>query len=295
MTTRQRIAELDRVIDKQRLWAGWARTAAGTTMSGFDGVTPGAFAQIVEEELDRLANEVRDGRYRPEPLRTYRRTIGGKVRVFGVASVRDRVLQQAARAALRPWLDDRQADSSFAYLRGRGWLDALSEVEQARSEGLRWLYRFDIRNYFESISHRLLTERLVDDLGSVDVAALLVSWVPCWLVRGNVMRVPSAGITLGLPIAPTLANHFLSEFDRAVSSYCGRLVRYADDGCVLCGTREEAELAQATVTELLSALDLEPNPQKSRVTSFGDGFAYLGFNFQGDSARPAHGSQFRLP
>lgn len=282
-------------MDRQRLWAGWARTAAGTTMSGFDGVTPGAFAQQVEGEIDLLAREVVDGLYRPEPLRTYRRTIGGKDRMFGVASVRDRVLQQAAKAALRPWLDDHQADSSFAYLRGRGWLDALSEVEKARNQGLVWVYRFDIKKYFESISHRLLTERLVDDLQSIDVAALLVSWVACRLVRGNVMRIPEAGVALGLPIAPTLANHFLSEFDRAVSSHCGRLVRYADDGCVLCPSEREAELAQATIVELLAALELEPNVAKSEVTSFADGFSYLGFDFRGDSARPVRGSQFKLP
>jgi len=118
---RPRRASLEDMTKQDRLWAAWAKTAAGSRMAGFDGVTPDVFARRLDQELRSLADDIVSLRYRPEPLRTYRRQIGGKKRVFGVASVRDRVAQQAARLTLRPWLDDRQADSSFAYLRG-GWL-----------------------------------------------------------------------------------------------------------------------------------------------------------------------------
>ncbi|MDH3192881.1 MAG: hypothetical protein OEM40_01045 [Acidimicrobiia bacterium] len=79
---------------------------------------------------------------------------------------------------------------------------------------MRYVYRFDIRRYFESIYHGLLTEQLVRDLGSVEVASLLISWMACPMVRGNVIRSSNCGLALGMPIAPTLANHFLADFDR---------------------------------------------------------------------------------
>ncbi len=286
---------LQAVTAQDRLWAGWAKTAAGSSMAGFDGITPSDFARRLDQELPRLTTDILNGTYRPEPLRTYRRKIGGKDRIFGVSAVRDRVAQQATRFSLRPWLDDRQADSSFAYLRGRGWLDALRGIEDARNAGLRHIYRFDIKQYFESIDHSLLASQLVDDLGCVEVAALLLSWVSCPTVRGNVVRPAERGLALGMPIAPTLANHFLSEFDRAIEAHSGRLVRYADDGCVLCPDAASATTAQAIVTELLAALHLAPNPTKSTVTSFDHGFSFLGFTFQGNQSRPHRGSHFDAP
>jgi hypothetical protein len=114
-------------------------------------------------------------------------------------------------------------------------------------------------------------------------------------VRGNYVRAVAKGLALGMPIAPTMANHFLRDFDRAVSQHCGRLVRYADDACIMCSTAREAQMAEQLVTELLGALELRPNPAKSCQTSFDEGFRFLGFRFQGDAARPERRSQFDAP
>ena len=270
------------MTDLTRLYGAWARVANGTRMPGTDGVSLGRFGRNVRAELERLATLIGGGEYQAQPLRVYERKIGDRRRVFAVPTVRDRVAQRAALEVLRRKLDADQSEASFAYRKGRSWLGALRLVEECRDLGLTWVVRADIRNYFESIDHDLLEQRLCRSVNSSDMVALIMGWVKAPMLGDNGLIERSTGVPLGAPISAALANHFLADFDSAINGEWGVLVRYADDLVVACPQRDWAYKAGGRVLDELAALRLEHHPDKSYIASFDSGFSFLGWNFVGD-------------
>ena len=92
----------------------------------------------------------------PQPLRLVLANRAGKVRHRGVPTVADRVAQRAFLQVCGPQLEAARAEVSFAYRRGRSWVDALARAGRCRAQGLRWVFRTDIADFFGSVEHDLL-------------------------------------------------------------------------------------------------------------------------------------------
>lgn len=252
-------------------------------MAGVDGVTTERFGRDLVTALSRVSDALRSRTYEPQPLLrlTIRERIG-KERRLGVPTVRDRVVQRAFLSVLGGRLRAASTDASFAYRRGRSWLDALRRAEECRDAGLRWVYRADIEAFFETIDHRLLAGRVARLCRDDEAERIVMDWATAPVVTPDGIEWPAAGVPQGAPISPALANHFLSPFDEAVDGRRGRLVRFADDLAVFCADVDTAECARADVESALAALRLRPNPSKSYVSSFDRGFSFLGWVFFGE-------------
>lgn len=135
------------------------------------------------------------------------------------------------------------AEASFAYRKGRSWLDALRKAERCRDQGLRWVYRADIEAFFDRISHEQLAVALADCLAEPAAASLALAWASAPVVTDNGVEARSVGVPQGAPVSPVLANVVLAGFDRVVDGRWGRLVRYADDMAVFCGDAHSVRMA----------------------------------------------------
>ncbi len=275
-----------RIHQRSALYSAWGRVVRGTEMPGADGVSLSRFGHDLDGHIERLRSTLADRTYRPGPLRTFERSAGGRRRVFAVPTVRDRVAQRAALDVLARRLGRTEHADSFAYRRGTGWTDALRRVAAHRDDGLRWVYRFDIERFFESIPHGQLEEALLRSLVSPPVVELLMRWVSAPVVTADGMEQPSVGVPMGTAIASALANHYLTPLDLGVDSPTSRVVRYADDLVVACSDLDAALQAQVRAECILTRLGLRPNPAKSYVSSFDRGFGFLGWVFHGDGGWP---------
>jgi group II intron reverse transcriptase/maturase len=266
------------MAEPRALWAAWARVAAGSGMPGADGLSVADFAASLGPRLDRLADQLAGGEYEPRPLRLVTIQRGGRRRALGLPTVRDRVAQRAFLEVCREQLDADAVEVSFAYRRGRSWLDALAAAERHRDEGRRAVLRTDIADYFARIRHDLLLAALPQALGT-DGGRLVDGWVraPVLTEYGIVPR--THGIPEGAPVSPALANIYLRSFDAAVHRNPGELVRYADDIAVFCTGTEQAVEAARTVAGALAGLGLAMNQEKTYISSFGRGFTFLGWVF----------------
>jgi RNA-directed DNA polymerase len=130
------------------LWASWARVAAGTSVPGVDGVTPASFGRELPGQLDELRDELLGGRYQSSPLRSLTINKNGRRRRLGLPTVRDRIVQRALLRVEDRALGGADAESSFAYRRGRSWVDALQRAAEYRDRGLRVVARADVREFF---------------------------------------------------------------------------------------------------------------------------------------------------
>ncbi|WP_131787813.1 reverse transcriptase domain-containing protein [Protofrankia symbiont of Coriaria ruscifolia] len=270
---------LDRMARESTLWGSWARVAAGSAMAGADGIGVETFGRQLGVRLDHLAEQLRTRTYEPQPLRLMTITRGGKRRRLGLPTVRDRVTQRAFLEVCGKRLDASSAEVSFAYRRGRSWLDALAQAERCRDAGLRTVLRADIAEFFREIDHELLADALNQTITDPEAAALARAWASAPLLTEYGVVDRDRGVPEGAPVSPALANLYLRGFDKAVHGRRGHLVRYADDLAVFCPDEDAALAAAADVDAALTSLRLRTNPGKTYVSTFDTGFSFLGWVF----------------
>jgi len=194
------------------------------------------------------------------------------VRLLSIPSIADRVVQTAAAQVLTPLLDAGFSEASFGYRPGRSVQQAVRRGDFLRRDGYRWVVDADIDDYFASVPH----ERLLERLGRAVKDERVVDLVARWL---DAASETDRGLPQGAPISPLLANLYLDEVDDAIEATGVRLVRFADDFLILCRDEAAAEDAREHVADLLAAQGLRLDPAKTRIAGFEDSVRFLGHLF----------------
>ncbi len=253
--------------------------------AGADRQTVAHFARHAEEELSRLAEQMSDGTYRPQPGRRawLPKPGSSEKRPLGIPAVRDRTVQGALRHVLEPIFETEFAEHSYGFRPGRGAKDALRRVDTLLKAGHVWVVDADLKSYFDTIPHdrlmRLVQERVADGR----VLALVESFLCAGVLEENKGWQPTeCGTPQGGVISPLLANLYLNPLDHQMAQAGWEMVRYADDFVILCRTEAEAQTALAEVRAWVSEAGLTLHPEKTRVVdaSVPGGFDFLGYHFE---------------
>ena len=305
------------VSDRRTLDYAWRRMArnAGSKTPGTDGVGRIQVEQRsggVERFLDEIEAELRDGTYRPQPVR--QRWIPkpgkpGRFRPLGIPTLKDRLVQMALKFVLEPIFEADFYPTSFGFRRGRSTHDAIATIQRQVNPG-RWgdtrvtyVIEGDIKGCFDNIDHHRLMERVRRRITDRKVLRLVLAFLRAGIMVESTVRHPVAGTPQGGIISPLLSNIMLTAIEeryrrwtpgpyetvtsatqrRARDYNSGKatfyMVRYADDFVVLVsGPRAAAEAEKdALATFLREELRLELSPEKTLITDIREGFDFLGY------------------
>lgn len=281
MTTGRRKVHslIDKVWDLRNLEAAWKRVKANQGCPGSDGQSLERFEADLATNLKALADELRENRYQPRPvLRKMIPKASGGERPLGIPAVRDRVVQAALMQKLAPIFEPLFSERSYGFRPGRGTKDALRRLWRDLREGHCWVVDADIRAFFDSVCHELLIDFVAEEVSDGRVLALIRRFLHNGVLEDGRIREVEKGTPQGGVLSPLLANLYLHKLDQRMAALGVRMVRYADDFVLVARTRREAEVALASVGEILTSLHLELHPTKTRVVHVREGFDFLGFH-----------------
>jgi group II intron reverse transcriptase/maturase len=274
---------VDKIYQRTNLKLAWKRVKANRGAGGIDGVTIKEFEKDLEANLERLHQELREGRYQPQPVRRLgipKRSDPGKTRLLGIPSVFDRICQQALVNRIEPIFEEVFDASSFGYRKGRQTKDALRKIWRELEEGNEWIVDADLKDYFGSVDHEKLLALVAQRISDGRVLKLIQQMLEAGYVEQGSLFPTTRGTPEGGVVSPCLSNVLLTPFDKEMRRKGYRLTRWADDWVVTCRTRSEAEQALATATKILQKLGVTLNAKKTRIVNIKQGFEFLGFKIK---------------
>ena len=280
---------MDKVYAPANLAAAWKRVRSNRGAAGVDGQSVARFERDAERYLDELHRELRDGTYRPSPVR--RRYIPkpgtAKKRPLGIPTVRDRIVQTALRHVIEPLWEVKFADQSYGFRPGRGCKDALRRVQSLLRDGWKWVVDADIQSFYDTIDHGRLLAEVAKEVADGKVLGLIEALLGQPVMEATAKWTPEEGIPQGSTVGPLFANVYLHPLDKAMARIGWEVTRYADDLVILCRNEGEARAALRRLREETAKLGLTLHPEKTRVVNVRqEGFDFLGYRFEGKRLQP---------
>ena len=175
-----------------------------------------------------------EGDYVPAPVR--RKEIpkpGDGVRLLGIPTVLDRMIQQAITQILTPIFDPGFSENSYGFRPGRSAKEAVTKAREYIEGGYKWVVDIDLARYFDTVNHDKLMSLVARKVKDKRVLTLIRSYLVSGVMINGVVVEADEGFAQGGPLSPLLSNIMLDELDKELEKRGHKFCRYADDSRLL--------------------------------------------------------------
>ena len=271
---------LEKILDRNNLNLAYKRVKANKGSHGVDGMNVDEPLPFLKQNGELIKQSILEGTYHPKPVRRVEipKPDGG-IRLLGIPTVLDRVIQQAIAQILSPIFEEKFSDSSYGFRPGRNAKQAIAKCKQYIEEGYTWTVDIDIANYFDTVNHDKLIRLIWQTVKDGRVISLIRKYLNSGVMANGVIVETEQGTPQGGNLSPLLANIMLNELDRELEGRGLKFCRYADDINIYVKSQKAAERVMQSITKFIEdKLKLKVNKEKSTVDRPWK-LKFLGFSF----------------
>ena len=257
---------------------------------GIDGVRIADFEANLDEELSQLQQELSNWTYQPSPVRRVEITKpGGKgMRLLGIPTVRDRVVQATLKLLLEPIFDPHFSPNSYGFRPGRSQHQAVEAAQRMVNSGKPYGVDIDLSKFFDRIHHDRLIARMGEKVTDKRILRLVGLMLRSGIMINGVVIPSQEGAMQGGPLSPLLSNIVLDELDQELEKRGLEFCRFADDCNLFVKSQKAAERVMEKVSQFIEKkLKLKVNQEKSQV-ALSDKVKFSGFTVVNGTIAIAH-------
>ena len=272
---------LELILRKDNLNMAYKQVKSNKGSGGIDGMQVDELLPYLRENQETLIQELRDGKYKPNPVRRVEipKETKGEFRKLGVPTVVDRVIQQAIIQELTPIYEEQFSNNSFGFRPKRGAHDALRQCQKNVNDGYVYVVDMDLEKFFDTVCQSKLVEVLSRTIKDGRVVSLIHRYLNAGVIANGLFERTEIGMPQGGPLSPLLSNIMLNELDKELERRGHRFVRYADDCMIFCKSKKSVERTLENIIPFIEEkLFLRVNRKKTEVAHISK-VKYLGYSF----------------
>jgi RNA-directed DNA polymerase len=271
---------LEQILSPTNLNRAYKRVKSNDGSGGIDKMEVESLGDYLVSNKEKLMQSILGGTYRPNPVRRVEiPKEGKKMRMLGIPTVVDRVVQQAITQILSPIYEKQFSRNSYGFRPKRNAHQALNQCKDYITAGYKYAVDMDLEKFFDTVNQSKLIEILSRTVKDGRVISLIHKYLNAGVVVRNKLEETIDGVPQGGPLSPLLSNIMLNELDKEIERRRHRFVRYADDMVILCKSKRSAERVLMNIIPFIeNKLFLRVNKEKT-VVAYISKIKFLGYSF----------------
>ena len=271
---------LEKVLARDNMLEAMYKVIRNKGSHGVDNMKVDELREHVINTWSTVKSKLLEGKYNPSPVRRVEipKPDGG-IRLLGIPTVQDRMIQQAIAQALNEIYEPIFSESSYGFRPGRGAKDAIKKSEEYINQGNMWVVDMDLEKFFDKVNHDILVRKLEKRIKDQRLIKLIRKYLESGVLINGIKVSSEEGTPQGGPLSPLLANIMLDDLDKELEKRGHKFCRYADDCNIYVKSKRAGERVMKSITNIIEKeLKLKVNRNKSNVDLVSER-KFLGFSF----------------
>jgi group II intron reverse transcriptase/maturase len=271
---------IEDVLNPRNVMRAYRQVVKNKGSAGVDGMTVKELYAHLTKNRTQIETNIRNGKYLPQPI------LGveipkdkGKIRLLGVPTVTDRMLQQAVGQVLAIKFEVEFEDYSYGFRPNKNAQQAVLKALGYINSGYHHIVDIDLKTFFDEVDHCLLLQILYRKVKCPLTMRLIRKWLRAPILIDGKLTKRRKGAPQGSPLSPLLSNIMLHELDKEMEKEGLKYVRYADDFSIYTKSEQAArKIGNKIYLYLRDKLKLPINREKSGIRKPVN-FNILGYTF----------------
>ena len=271
---------LEEILDRRNMEKAVTRVISNDGSGGIDGMQTDELRDYLNTHYQLLRSTIMSGTYKPSPVKKVEiQKEQGGVRMLGIPTVTDRLVQQSIAQWLSPKYEEQFSEQSYGFRPKRNAHQAVMQAKEYIRSGKTYVIEMDLEKFFDKVNHDRLMSVLREKISDKRVLQLIRNYLTSGIMEGGIVSQRQEGTPQGSPLSPLLSNIVLDELDKELESRGHSYIRYADDCSIYVRSKKSAERVLTNITKYIEQrLKLKVNREKTKI-SRPTKSSLLGFSF----------------